>query len=69
MEYEFIIVYKLSRIHVVTIVLSKLVNNSKPLSVSNLTIDVSLFSIEPIWMQEVKTYLQTRQMLKTLNLT
>jgi hypothetical protein len=30
--------------------------------------DASLFSIEPIWMQEVKTYLETCQMPKILNL-
>jgi len=31
--------------------------------------DMSLFFIEPIWMQEMKTYLETNQMLETLNLT
>jgi len=30
--------------------------------------DASLFSIEPLWMQEVKTYLEIGQMPKTLNL-
>jgi hypothetical protein len=29
---------------------------------------VSLFFVEPIWMQEAKTYLETGQMLKNLNL-
>jgi hypothetical protein len=30
--------------------------------------DALLFSIEPLWMQEVKTYLEIGQMSKTLNL-
>jgi hypothetical protein len=30
--------------------------------------DASPFSIKPIWMQEVKSYLETCQMLKNLNL-
>jgi hypothetical protein len=30
--------------------------------------DTSLFSIEPIWMQEVKTYLKMGKVSKTLNL-
>jgi hypothetical protein len=32
-------------------------------------VDASLFSIEFIWMQEVKTYLEIGQMPKTMNLT
>ncbi len=68
LEYEFTIVYKPSRTHVVDDVLSKLPNNSEPLDVPNQTMDASLFSIEPIWMQEVKTYLEIGQMPKTLNL-
>jgi hypothetical protein len=30
--------------------------------------DVSFFFVEPTWTQEVKTYLETSQMLETLNL-
>jgi hypothetical protein len=43
-------------------------NNFKPLGVPNQIVDASLFFVEPIWMQEVKTYLETSQMPKTLNL-
>jgi hypothetical protein len=57
-EYEFTIVYKLGRIHVVADVLSILLNNSKPLGVSDQTEDASLFFVEPTWMQEVKAYLE-----------
>jgi hypothetical protein len=45
-----------------------LLYNLEPLGVPNETVDASLFSIEPIWMQEVKTYLKIGQMLETLNL-
>ncbi len=59
MEYEFIVICKLGRTHVIADALSKLPNNSKPLGVSNQTVDASLFYVEPIWMQDVKTYLET----------
>ncbi len=59
LEYEFIIVYKFGRTHIVANVLSRLPNNSKPLGVPYETVDASLFSVKPIWMEEVKTYLKT----------
>ncbi len=59
LEYEFIVVYKPSRTHVVVDVLSRLPNSSKPLSVPNQIVDASLFFIEPIWMKEIKTHLET----------
>jgi hypothetical protein len=59
LEYEFIIVYKPGRTHVVVDVLSRLPNNSKPLGVPYHVMDASLFFVKPIWMKEVKTYLKT----------
>jgi hypothetical protein len=53
---------------VVIDVLSRLPNSLELLGVLDHTIDASLFSIKPIWMQEVKSYLETGQMPKTLNL-
>jgi hypothetical protein len=50
LEYEFTIVYKLGRTHVVLNVLCFKPNNSKPLGVLDQIVDASLFSIEPIWM-------------------
>jgi hypothetical protein len=50
LEYEFIVICKPSRTHVISDALSKLPNNSKPLGVSNQTMDASLFYVEPIWM-------------------
>jgi hypothetical protein len=59
LEYEIKIIYKPNRTHVVVHALSRLLHNSKPLGVPNQTMDASLFFVEPIWMQEVKTYLKT----------
>jgi hypothetical protein len=59
LEYEFTVIYKLGRIHVVANVLFRLVDSSEPLGVLDQTVDASLFSIELIWMQEVKNYLET----------
>ncbi len=50
--------YKHGKTHVVVNVISMLLNSLEPLGVSDQTMDASLFSIEPIWMQEVKTYLK-----------
>jgi hypothetical protein len=50
LEYEFIIIYKPRRTHVIVDVFSKLPNSSKSLGITNWTIDASLFSIKPIWM-------------------
>jgi hypothetical protein len=50
LEYEFTLIYKLGKTHVVVDALSKLPDSSKPLGVSNQIIHASLFSIKPIWM-------------------
>jgi hypothetical protein len=50
LEYEFTIVYKLGRTHVVATALSKLPDSLEPLGVLDQTIDASLLSIKPIWM-------------------
>jgi hypothetical protein len=68
LEYEFIVVYKHGRTHVVVDVLSKLLSNLEPLGITYQTVDASLFSIESTWMQELKRYLEICQMPKTLNL-
>ncbi len=48
LEYEFTVVYKPGKTHVVADALSRLQNSSKPLGVLDQTINASLFSIEPI---------------------
>jgi hypothetical protein len=68
LEYEFIVVYKPGKTHVIVDVLSKLLNSSKLLGIPNQIVDASLFFVKHIWMQEVKTYLKMGKMLKTLNI-
>jgi hypothetical protein len=68
LKYELTIVYKPGRTHVVAKVLSKLPNSSKPLGVPDYSVDASLFSIEHVWIHEVKRYIETSQMPKNLNL-
>jgi hypothetical protein len=58
-EYEFTVVHKHGKTHVVVDVLSRLLDCSKPLGVPSQIVDASLFFVEPIWMQEIKTYLKT----------
>jgi hypothetical protein len=50
LEYEFIIVYKPSRIHVVVDVLSILLYSLKPLGVPDQIVNASQFFVKPIWM-------------------
>jgi hypothetical protein len=50
LEYEFIVVYKLGKTHVVVDASSRLPNRSKPLGVLDQIVDASLFSVEPMWM-------------------
>ncbi len=51
--------YKHGKTHVVVNVISMLLNSLEPLGhVLDQTMDASLFSIESIWMQEMKTYLK-----------
>jgi hypothetical protein len=50
LEYEFTIVYKFGRTHVIVDVLFRLPNNSEPLGVPNQIVDASLFFIELRWM-------------------
>jgi hypothetical protein len=50
LEYEFTIIYKPGRTHVVVDALSRLPNSLKLLGLPNQTVDASLFFVEPIWM-------------------
>jgi len=53
LEYDFTIMYKPSRIHVVVDALSRLLNITKPTCVPNQTIDVSLFYTKPKWLNDI----------------
>jgi len=53
LEYDFTIVYKLNRTHVITDALLRLLNSTKPTSVPNQTIDANLFYTRPEWLNDV----------------
>jgi hypothetical protein len=59
LEYEFTVVYKPNKIHVVVDDLFKLPDISKPLGILNHIVDASLFYVEPIWTHEEISYLKT----------
>jgi len=69
LEYEFTIIYKQSRTHVVTDALSRLPNNTNPIGVPNHTINVALLMLQLVWLEEVKNYLQVGQMPRILTNT
>jgi hypothetical protein len=48
LEYEFTIIYKLNRTHVVINVLSRFRDSSKPFCVLDQIVDASLFFVEPV---------------------
>jgi hypothetical protein len=59
LEYDFIVVYKPCRTHVVIDVLSRLPNTIEPTRMPYQTIDASLFYTKPQWMNDVKDFLRT----------
>jgi len=61
LEYDFIIVYKLGKTHVVIDASSKLPDITKPTSVPNQTTNASLFYTKPKWLNDVKEFLKTCQ--------
>jgi hypothetical protein len=69
MEYEFIVIYKPRCTHVIADALSRLLDTTKSIGVSNQTINAALFMLQPIWPEEVKNYLQMGQMIGILTNT
>jgi hypothetical protein len=67
LEYDFIIMYKLGRTHVVTNALSRLPNIIEPTSVFDQTTYASLFYIKFEWLKDVKEFLKTKQIEGTLS--
>jgi hypothetical protein len=66
LEYDFTVVYKLNKIHVVANALSILTNIIEPISVPNQTTNASLFYTKPECLKDVKEFLRTRQIEGTL---
>jgi hypothetical protein len=61
LEYDFTIMYKPSKTHVVIVIdaLSRLPNNTEPTSVPNQTKNSSLVYTRPEWLNDVKEFLKT----------
>jgi hypothetical protein len=66
LEYDFTLVYKLGRIHVVTNVLSRLLDSVEPIVMPYQTIDANLFYTKPHWLNDVKDFLRTRHIERIL---
>jgi hypothetical protein len=60
LEYDFTVVYKLGRIHVVVDALSRNSDITEPIGVLNQTIYASLFYIGPKWLNDVIVFLKIR---------
>jgi len=56
LEYDFTVVYKPNKTHVVIDALSRLPNILEPTSVLDQTIDASLFYTKPKWLKDVKFF-------------
>jgi len=68
LEYDFTIVYKPRRTHVIAVALLRLPDITKPIGVLNQTIDASLFYIELKWLNNVKEFLKTSQIEGALSI-
>jgi hypothetical protein len=68
LEYDFIVVYKLGKTHVITDALSRLPDSTKPACAPNQTIDASLFYTRLEWLNDVKEFLKTKQIVGMLSM-
>jgi hypothetical protein len=57
LQYDFKIIYKPGRSHLMADALSRLPNQTKPIGVPNQTCDVHLFILQPKWLHNVYEYL------------
>jgi len=67
LEYDFTIVYKPRKIHVIVDALSRISGITEPTSVFDQTIDASLLYTGPEWLNDVKEFLKTGQLEGTLS--
>jgi hypothetical protein len=68
LEYDFIVVFKLGKTHVVVDALSRLPNIIEPTCVLNQTTYASLFYIEHEWLKDVKEFLRIEEIEGTLSI-
>ncbi len=66
LEYDFIVVYKLCRTHVIVDALSRLLDIIEPTCAPNQTTDANLYYIELELLKDVKEFLRTKQIEGTL---
>jgi hypothetical protein len=59
LEYDFTVVYKPNKTHVITNALSRLLDITKPIGVLDQTTYASLFYIELEWLKDVEEFLRT----------
>ncbi len=59
LKYKFFVVYKLEKSHLVVDVLSHLLASNESNGVPNQIVDVPIFLLQPVWLQEIHHYLQT----------
>jgi hypothetical protein len=60
LEYDFIVMYKPCKTHVVVNALSRFSDSIKPIGVNDQTINASLFYTRPKWLNDVKSFLKKR---------
>ena len=68
LEFDFKVVYKLGKTHHMADALSRLPNGEPPDGNPDQTVDATLFSTEPVWLQQVSTYLTTGLLPLTMSL-
>jgi hypothetical protein len=56
LKYDFMVVYKRGRTHVIIDALSRLLDIAKPISVPNRIINASLFYTKHEWLKDVKEF-------------
>ncbi len=64
LEYDFKIVYKPGRSHLMADALSRLPNQTEPVGIPDQTCDAHMFTLQPKWLQNVYEYLLEGVMLE-----
>jgi hypothetical protein len=68
LKYDFTIVYKPCKTHVIGDALSRLPDIIEPTSVPDQTTNVSLFYTQPKWLKVVKEFLKTKKIKSMLSI-
>ncbi len=68
LKYDFIVLYKPGKTHVVVDALLRLPNIIEPTCVFDQTTDPNLFYTKPKWLNDVKEFLRTKRIKGTLSI-